>query len=317
MIPAFLEPNDKVYLVAPSGNIEAEKVQYALHFLQYKWNLKPILGTAVGKSYYRFAATDQARASDLQRALDDPEAKAIFCLRGGYGVSRILESLDFSLFAKNPKWLIGFSDITFLHLKISTLNISSLHALMPSQWLWEGIEKSLESLEKLLFKKLNFSKKYEIFGKYSPLQSKGKAKGLTLGGNLAVLQHSLGTPYEPDFEGKILFLEDVGESLYRIDRMLVQFESAGILSKIAGLVVGNFTGSSEKEEDFGENITQIFHRHWKKYAAHKPLGFGFPIGHTAENYAVLHHTEALLEVEQQGARLSFELENQENQSFFC
>ncbi|WP_027002870.1 S66 peptidase family protein [Hugenholtzia roseola] len=316
MIPAFLKPNDKVYLVAPSGKIESEKVQFALHLLQNEWHLKPILGAGVGKNHFRFAATDSLRLADLQMALNDLEAKAIFCLRGGYGVSRIIEDLDFTLFAKNPKWLIGFSDITFLHLKIATLKISSLHAIMPSQWQWEGIENSLENLKQVLFKNFNFAQKYEVLGQYSPLQSEGKVQGLTLGGNLAVLQHSLGTGYEPDFEGKILFLEDIGENLYRIDRMLVQFESAGILSKIAGLVVGNFTGSTETEEDFGENITQIFHRHWKKYAAHKPLGFGFPIGHTAENYAIFHHAPALLTVDKEGARLCFELENQQNKSSF-
>jgi muramoyltetrapeptide carboxypeptidase len=300
--PPFLQDQDEVWILAPSGKIAASTVEQAACFIENQWNLKVKVGAFVGKNHYRFAATDEQRLHDLQAAFDDPTVRAIFCARGGYGVSRILERLDFSGLLRFPKWLIGFSDITFLHARLSTLGLVSCHALMPSQFAWQdaAIERPLAALRRALGGSIE-----PIEGCVSPHQSAGEAVGLTVGGNLCVLQHTLGTSYEPQWQDKILFVEDVGESLYRIDRMLVQLKSAGIFDQIAGLVVGDFTGSTETQDDFGQSLEELFAHHWQAYQQQKPLAFGFPIGHTARNFPIWHNALAQLHVTEESVRMGF------------
>ena len=220
--PQYLNKGDKFAVIAPASKISKEKVETAINILQ-GWGLEIVLGANLFNDHYQYAATDKERLADLQQALDDHSVKAILFARGGYGVIRILDQIDFSDFRKNPKWLIGFSDITIFHSHIhKNLKIETIHATMTAG-LTDPV--SAESLRKALFgEKL----KYEF--KTIPLSRKGKAKGILVGGNLAVLCSLIGSASDIDTKGKILFIEDVGEYLYRLDRMMWQLKRAGKLA---------------------------------------------------------------------------------------
>jgi muramoyltetrapeptide carboxypeptidase len=280
-IPPYLHNGDTIGMVAPSGFMPVEKMQICIETLM-NWGYQVKAGsTTQSLSQNYFSGTDEERLDDLQQMLDDKQIKAIFCARGGYGLSRIIDRLDFKKFRKHPKWVIGFSDITVLHAHIySRYKIATIHAPMAAAFNDGGFATPyVQSLQYALEgKAASYSCAAHSFNR------PGKAKGELVGGNLALLAHLSGTPSDINTKNKILFLEDVGEYLYNIDRMLVQLKRGGKLEKLAGLIIGGFSDSKDTERPFGKTAYEIIHHQVKEY--HYPVCFGFPVGHEKENYAL-------------------------------
>ena len=280
-IPPYLQPGQTIALVCPAGYMAIEKAQTCIEVLQ-QWGYKVRVGTTVGShSENYFSGSDEERLINFQQILDDDAVHAVLCARGGYGVSRIIDHIDFKKFRKHPKWIIGFSDITVLHSHIhSNYGIATLHAPMAGAFNDEGYKgEFVLSLKDVLEGKKS---RYEV--PVHELNQKGEAIGELVGGNLALLAHLIGTPSDIKTKGKILFLEDVGEYLYSIDRMLRQLKRSGKLEKLAGLVVGGFTDTKDTERPFGQTVYDIVHSIVKEYDY--PICYNFPVGHGKQNYAL-------------------------------
>lgn len=279
--PPYLQKGDTIGMVAPAGYMPIEKMQACIETLDH-WGYNVELGTTThSDSTTYFSGTDEERLHDLQQMLDNKKIKAILCARGGYGVSRIIDRLDFKKFSKKPKWIIGFSDISVLHSHLyANYKISSLHAPMAAAFN-EG-EYNNPYIE--AFKHALEGKKavYECAG--GPFNQPGVTEGELVGGNLTLLAHQIGTPSDVPTKNRILFLEDVGEYLYNIDRMLLQLKRAGKLDKLAGLIIGGFTDCKDTERPYGMNVYEIIHEQVKKYKF--PICFGFPVSHEKENLAL-------------------------------
>lgn len=279
--PPYLKKGDTIGLVAPAGFMPIEKMQACIETLD-SWGYNVELGASThSQSSNYFSGTDAERLDDLQQMLDNKKINAILCARGGYGVSRIIDELSFKKFKKNPKWIIGFSDITVLHAHLQArYKMASLHAPMAAAFNeGEFNNPYIQSLKKALEGE---KADYECNG--GPFNKKGKAKGELVGGNLTLLAHLVGTPSDIKTKNKILFLEDVGEYLYNIDRMLLQLKRAGKLDKLAGLVIGGFTDNKDTERPFGKEVHEIIYDQVKDYDY--PICFGFPVSHEKENYAL-------------------------------
>lgn len=297
-IPHFLKKNDTVTVVAPAYAFDRDLLQQGVVLLE-SWGLKVKLGEHLFDQFHAFAAIDEDRLADLQWALDEPEVKAVFCARGGYGVSRIIDGLDFSTFRKKPKWLIGFSDITVLHCDLAGQHIASVHSIMPASFAKPGHEESVQKLKDLLFGK---TLEYKL--PTHTLSRPGVAQAVLVGGNLSILQSLLSTPSELQTRGKILFLEDVGESLYRIDRMIVQLKRAGKFKGLAGLILGHFSEVSDGKVPFGKaNAYEVIIEHLEEYSF--PIAVGFPAGHEALNMPLILGQMAQLSVTPRSTELLF------------
>ncbi len=282
--PPYLKTGDKVAIVAPAKKIPAERIENAVQILT-GWGLEVSTGKHVLSSYNYFSGTDEQRATDMQEALDDESVKAIFCARGGYGTVRIIDRLNFNRFKESPKWIIGYSDITVLHSHINeTLQIETLHAPMPLDYPTEKQDRNpgLLSLKKALFGEPLF---YEI--KQDELNKKGDAQGFLTGGNLSVIMSLLGSKSEPGFQNKILFIEDVGESMYQLDRMMMTLKRAGKLEKLKGLIVGHLTDFKDNQNTYAFNKTpeQIISDAVGEYEY--PVCFGFPAGHDKNSVSLI------------------------------
>jgi muramoyltetrapeptide carboxypeptidase len=294
--PTKIQQGDTVGLLALACKVDFEVLKPAIELMENVWGLKVILGESLTSEYHQFAGTDKVRAEDFQTMLDNPEIKVIFSVRGGYGSSRLLDAIDFTGFQKHPKWVVGFSDITAVHCHIHTLNIESLHATMPKLFLQEGGEESLESLRKILFgENLNY--------KIEPHQMNrlGVGEGQLVGGNLALLSHIIGSKSDIDYDGKILFLEDVNEYLYNIDRMMIQLKRSGKLKNLSGLIVGNFSDCQDNQVPFGKTANEIIEEAVADYDY--PVCYGFPVGHEVDNWAMPCGREVSLLVEEYGVGL--------------
>jgi muramoyltetrapeptide carboxypeptidase len=261
--------------------MDLEKVQTCINSLQ-DWGYRVKIGSTIGgnsKNY--FSGTDEERLNDFQQMLDNDEVQAVLCARGGYGMSRIIDRVDFSKFKKNPKWLIGFSDITVLHSHLySNYYISSMHAPMAAAFNDGGnTNEYLLSLKSALEGK---KAKYQC--PVHPFNKKGEAIGELVGGNLALLAHLTGTASDIKTKGRILFIEDTGEYLYSIDRMLLQLKRIGKLSKLAGLIVGGFTDIKDTDRPFGKSVFEIIRDAVEEYDY--PICFNFPVSHEKENVAL-------------------------------
>ena len=280
-IPPYLNPGDTVGIVCPAGYMAADRVQACIDTL-HNWGYHVKTGMTVGSdSDNYFSGTDKQRLDDLQQMLDDDKINAVLCGRGGYGLSRIIDKIDFSKFTSRPKWIIGFSDITLLHSHVfSNYNISTLHAPMAGAFNDDDKENTyLLSLKKALEgKKIAYS----VPG--NELNVKGEAIGELVGGNLSLLVHAIGTDSDIKTKGKILFLEDVGEYLYSIDRMLRQLKRSGKFDKLAGLIIGGFTNLKDTERPFGKDIEQIIQEITGEYDF--PVCVGFPVSHGRENLSL-------------------------------
>jgi muramoyltetrapeptide carboxypeptidase len=279
--PPYLVPGDIIGIVCPAGAMPVEKVSECIRVLNEDWGFQTKVGKTVGNQYHYFSGTDEERLNDFQQMLDDDTVKAILCARGGYGMTRIIDRINFKKFKKNPKWIIGYSDITVLHSHLyANYYISSLHAPMAGAFNDAGyINRFVQSLKSALQgNKIKYSCGPHQFNR------KGEAIGELVGGNLALLAHLTGTDSDIKTRGRILFIEDVGEYLYNIDRMMYQLKRSGKLSKLAGLVVGGFTDMKDTERPFGQTAYEIIHDVIKEYDY--PVCFGFPVSHEKENYAL-------------------------------
>jgi muramoyltetrapeptide carboxypeptidase len=294
--PNPIQKGDTVGLLALACKVDFEVLRPAIELMENVWGLKVMLGESLTSEYHQFAGTDAVRANDFQRMLDNPEIKAIFSARGGYGSSRLLDTIDFTAFQKKPKWVVGFSDITAVHCHIHTLNIESLHATMPKLFLKEGGEESLESLRKILFGE-------EVNYKIEPHQMNhlGAANGQIVGGNLALLVHVIGSKSDINYDGKVLFLEDINEYLYNIDRMMIQLKRSGKLQNLAGLIVGSFSDCQDNDVPFGKTANEIIQEAVADYDF--PVCYGFPVGHEVNNWAMPCGREMNLLVEEYGVSL--------------
>ena len=280
IIPPYLKNDDTIGIVCPSGYMPFEKAQTCIDTLQ-QWGFKVKVGKTLGNQFNYFSGTDEERLNDLQVMIDDEEVKAILCARGGYGLSRIVDRIDFEHFKKNPKWIIGYSDVTILHMHLySKFGIASLHSPMASAFNNYGAQNEfVQSLRKALCGEL-FDYSCSVY----PFNKNGEAKGELVGGNLSLLVHLIGTLSEVDTKNKILFLEDVGEYLYNVDRMMMQLKRSGKLESPAGLVIGGFTEMKDTTIPFGQNVYEIIFDKVKEY--NYPVCFDFPVGHTDRNYAL-------------------------------
>jgi muramoyltetrapeptide carboxypeptidase len=280
-IPSYLQKGDTIGIVCPGGAMPVERVSECIRILNEEWGFRTRVGKTVGNQFHYFSGTDEERLNDFQQMLDDNEVKAILCARGGYGMSRIIDKIDFKKFKEQPKWIIGYSDITVLHSHLySNYYISSLHAPMAGAFNDEGFKNQyVLSLKNVLEgKKIKYQCPIHEFNK------KGEAIGELVGGNLALLVHLVGTDSDIKTKGRIMFIEDVGEYLYNIDRMLLQLKRSGKLAKLAGLVVGGFTDMKDTERPFGKTVYEIINDIVKEYDY--PVCFGFPVSHEKENYAL-------------------------------
>lgn len=279
--PPYLEKGDLIGLVCPAGYMAFEKVQTCISTLE-GWGYPVKVGKTVGGlSASYFSGTDEERLEDLQQMLDDDEVKCILCARGGYGMGRIIDQLDFRKFRKHPKWIVGYSDITVLHSHLySNFYISSIHAPMAAAFNAEGSRNEyVQSLRHALEgKKLKYQVPVHEFNR------RGEAVGELVGGNLALLAHLVGTESDLKTRGRILFIEDIGEYLYNVDRMFYQLKRSGKLSRLAGLVIGGFTDMKDTDRPFGKDAYEIINDVVKDYDY--PVCFDFPVSHSDRNYAL-------------------------------
>lgn len=295
----FLQANSTIGITCPSGYVSKERVAYALDVLN-QWGFQTKLGATVGNEFHYFSGDDATRLADLQGMLDDPTIDAILMGRGGYGLSRIIDQLDFTKFAVHPKWICGFSDITVLHSHIQAqFGIPTLHAVMCGAFKPETAhEDYILSLRKALMgEQLSYEFPASSFNRL------GTTEAIVVGGNLAMLAHLTGSVSEIDTEGKILFIEDIGEHLYQIDRMLYNLKRAAKLSGLKGLLVGSFTDIEDTERPFGQCLEEIILDKVKGYDF--PVAFNFACGHDVVNHTLVLGAMHRLAVTPESVRLDW------------
>ncbi len=281
--PAILQVGDTIAIVAPAGILKSKrKTIEAAQILLKNWGLVPVLGPHLFSESYHFAGTDVQRLKDLQWALDKPDVKAIWCARGGYGSIRIMDELNFETFKKNPKWLVGYSDVTALHNQLQNLGYETLHAMMPVNMEEDAksITASITSLKAGLFGTLS---KHTI----EPNKSNrtGSAKGVLTGGNLTLLTAQLGSKSQLNTRNKILFIEEIGEYKYHIDRMLQSLKRAGYFDHCNGVIVGDMMDIKANSPAWGTGIEELIMNILDPYDF--PVAFGVPAGHKPENRALI------------------------------
>ena len=288
--PPYLKSGDKIGIVAPARKISSEELLPAINFFQ-KEGLEVILGKNIYKSDNQFSGTDNQRAADLQQMLDNDSIKAIFGARGGYGTIRIIEKLNFDNFIKNPKWIVGYSDLTVLHSFIhEKLQIETLHATMPINFPKNGtITISVEKMMKTL-------KGEELIHNFPEhkLNRKGKARGQIIGGNLSMLYSMRGTDFDICTKNKILFIEDLDEYLYHIDRMMMNLKISGKLAFLKGLIVGGMSDMNDNTIPFGKSANKIIADAVNEYKY--PVCFGFAAGHSEPNLPIIFGREIEMEI---------------------
>ena len=297
-IPPYLQQGDVIGITCPAGYMPFEKAQTCITVLQ-QWGYEVLVGKTLGsKSKTYFSGTDEERLNEFQAMLDAPEVKAILCGRGGYGVGRIIDQLDFSAFKKNPKWIIGFSDITIFHAHINrNYKIATLHSSMAAAFNGSGYKnKYVQSIKAALE-----GTKADYSCKAHKHNRAGTATGEIIGGNLALIAHLIGTKSDYQTKGKILFIEDVGEQHYNIDRMLHQLKRSGKLDALAGLIIGGFTNMLDTERPFGKKVYDLIYELISEYKY--PVCFGFPVSHAKENLALKVGATYQLQVNDKEVRL--------------
>ena len=300
--PRFLKQGDSVAIVSTARKVSKEELVPALDLLE-KWGLKVILGKTIGAEDNQFAGSDEIRAEDFQEMLDNPEIKAIWCARGGYGTVRIIDKLDFSSFRKNPKWIVGYSDVTVLHSHIHNLGVETLHAQMPLE-IEKKTNETVESIRKVLLGEkysISYSANTDKEASGETLREVGRpglVNGQIIGGNLSILYSLCGSNSALKTDGKILFIEDLDEYLYHIDRMMMNLKRNGMLDDLAGLIVGGMTKMNDNAIPFGKTAKEIIFDMVKEFDY--PVCFDFPAGHIEDNRALILGRKVKLEV---GARM--------------
>ncbi len=298
MQPRTLKANDFIGIAASAGKIKKDSLDTAVSILKL-WGLQVKISKHIfSEAHGYFSGTDEERLEDFQQLLDDQKISAIICARGGYGTTRIIDQLDFSNYLKNPKWIVGFSDITALHIKLHQLGIESIHSVMPIQFPKPEHKDSVESLRKVLF-----GEPVQIEAKVSESNRLGSATGQVVGGNLTLLVDSLGTATEVDTTNTILIIEEVGEYKYKLDRMLTHLKRATKLDHLAGLIIGHMTDITDADGSFRQSVEAIVLDKVKEFKY--PVAFNFPIGHEAPNIAWRHGATGTLTVANESSRLTF------------
>ena len=299
--PEYLKKGDTVAIVAPSGVLK----NYNAYILKAKellksWELEVVIGENVFNDNGHFAGTDIQRSADFQLALDDKAIKAIWCARGGYGAMRVIDNLNFEKYKENPKWIIGYSDITAIHNDLHNNKSESIHGIMC-----KSLEKiDVDNNESIsLLKKTLFGEKLSYTIEGNNYNIEGNSNGQLIGGNLTLLHCLLGSESSIDTNGKILFIEDLGEYLYHIDRMLISLKRAGYFDNCKGLIVGDFTDMRKNTTPFGRNLKELILDIVREYDF--PVSFGFPAGHGEKNYPMILGREINLEVSKQQSTINF------------
>ncbi|XVJ67983.1 MAG: LD-carboxypeptidase [Lacibacter sp.] len=288
MLPAYLKPGDTIAITSPAGYSSFKEIEPSIQQIK-SWGFDVKIGATIGKRHFTFGGTDEERLNDFQQLLDDRSVKAILCARGGYGFVRIIDKLNFTKFKTNPKWLIGFSDITVLHSHLNrNLGIASIHSKMcnsfPEDWSKAEqiqIETILSLRDALNGVKMNYTAPGNTNNRI------GTATGVLVGGNLKTIESLTGSKSDIRTAGKILFVEDTGEYLYSIDRMFWNLKRSGKLDHLAGLIVGGFKLKKDEGENdtvFGKTVEEIVLEKVKEYKY--PVCFDFPVGHQKNNYAL-------------------------------
>lgn len=296
IIPPYLKKGDTVAIVATARKNIEDNLQPAISWLK-TWGLEVVIGKTIGLDKNQLAGTDEERAADFQTQLDNPNIKAIWCVRGGYGTVRMIDLLDFTKFKQNPKWIVGFSDVTVLHSHLNNLGFASIHGIMPVSS--KATEEAKESLRKALFgEPLEYTVPCDNMNRY------GKAKGELVGGNLSILFSLLGSPSAVNCDDKILFIEDLDEYLYHIDRMMMNLKRNGCLESLKGIIVGGMTKMHDNEIPWGMNALEIIDDVTKKYNI--PIIYNFPAGHMADNHALIFGKQVTLEANDLESKVVFE-----------
>ena len=281
--PSFLKPGDKIGIVAPARKVSRDEIKPGLEILK-GWGFVPVEGNNLYGSNHQFSGTDNERAKDFQEMLDNPEIKAIISARGGYGCMRIIDQLNFEKFVQQPKWITGFSDLTVFHSHLhQQYQVQTLHSIMMFNMNPGRFDMtSVESMGKAL---TGLGTNYEYEGSFKSLQRDGKARGEVIGGNLSLLYALSNSTSDIETNGKILFIEDLDEYLYHVDRMMIQLKRAGKLSGLAGLIVGGMNDMKDNEIKFGKSAEEIIREAVNGYSY--PVCFGFPAGHQKDNRALI------------------------------
>ena len=295
--PPFLKENDEIAVVATAKRVDIQDLQIPIQILK-SWGLKVRVGKNIYSTDNLLAGTDRERAEDLQEAIDDPLIKGIFCARGGYGTNRIIDNIKFDSLLSSPKWIIGFSDITIMLNHLNKLNLETLHGLMPILFAKEEYQDSLYKLKEVLF---GAPLRYTIPG--TQFNIPGEAEGVLIGGNLTILHTLLGTRSFFDFNNKILFIEEVGEYLYHLDRMIIHFKRTGLLKNLKGIVVGHFSDIKDGDIPFGKSVINIIREAVKEY--NYPVSFGFPSGHQSPNMPLIFGRKIQMKVDLEEVSLIF------------
>lgn len=295
--PSNLQKGDKIAIISTARKISKEELQPAIDELT-AWGLDVVFGKNLFNAYHQFSGTDTERIADLQWALDDEEIKAVLCARGGYGTVKIIDHIDFSKFTEQPKWIIGYSDVTVLHNHINQhFKIQTLHATMPINFSSNTVE-ALESLKETLFGALPV-----YYSDTHKFNRKGAAEGALVGGNLSILYSLTGTASQINTKGKILFLEDLDEYLYHVDRMMMNLDRAGMLKDLKGLVIGGMTDMNDNTIPYGKTAKKIIAEAIEKY--NYPVCFDFPAGHLDDNRTLIMGGRVQLKVDEDGVEVSF------------
>ena len=298
--PEHLKSGDTISILAPSGvlNNFDNKITKAINIFK-SWGLNVVLGNHIYDKNGHFAGTDKNREKDFQKALDNKNIKAIWCARGGYGAVRIIDKLNFDNYLKNPKWIIGFSDITVIHNKLNFLNSESIHAMMITGF--EDIGQNKDSLSKLKNVLFGDSLSYSIASNKN--NKTGKSEGIIVGGNLTLIQSTIGSKTELKMKDKILFIEEIGEYAYHIDRMLYSLKRAGYFENCKGLIVGQISDVKKNTTDFGRSINELILDVLDEY--NFPILFDFPAGHEKTNFPIILGRKVILDVSKSESEVIF------------
>ena len=295
--PPYLQKGDTVAILATARKHIVKSMQPTIYLLE-SWGLHVVIGKSIGLEENQLAGSDKERAADLQEQLDNPNIKAIWCARGGYGTVRVVDLIDFTQFKKHPKWLIGFSDVTVLHNHLNTMGYKSIHGIMPIS-LAKASPEAVESLRLSLFGQ---PLQYAIDP--HPMNRLGKASGELVGGNLSILYSLLGSPSAIDCKDKILYIEDLDEYLYHIDRMMMNLKRNGCLESLKGIIVGSMTDMKDNDIPWGKNALEIVQDVTKNYTI--PMIFNFPAGHIHDNRALILGNTVTIEVTENCSTVVFE-----------
>jgi len=297
IIPPYLQPGNTIGIASPASKIDRQDVEPAIELLTnmgYKVEVSP----HTFSSFHQYAATDRQRAADFQQLLDNPDIKAIICSRGGYGTLRMLQQLDWSKFRANPKWIVGFSDVTVLHSALNTMQIASIHGVMPRYFLIDGTPS--DSFASLMDALNGKPLSYELA--HTETNRAGNTTSELTGGNLSMLYSLRGTPLDIDTRGKILFIEDLNEYLYHLDRMMMNLKTGGKLDELSGLIVGSFTGMKDLDTPYGKTVEEIILDSVADYDF--PVIFNFPAGHSQPNMALKMGCETRIITTENGIKIT-------------